>query len=146
LVIDWGASYKGYISDITRTFAIGRLEKEYANIGSIVLEANTAGRNSARPGVAAEVVDCATRTVIDAAGYGKFFTHRTGHGLGMEGHEEPYIRADNPMLLEPGMVFTIEPGIYLPNRNGVRIEDDVVISETGVECLTSLPREVTKLA
>ncbi len=145
LVIDWGASYDGYISDITRTFAIGELEAEYEQICKVVLEANSAGRISAKPGIAAEVVDKAARAVIEAAGYGKYFTHRTGHGLGMEGHEDPYIRAGNPMVLEHGMTFTIEPGIYLPGRNGVRIEDDVVITPSGVECLTSLPREVRQL-
>jgi len=145
LVIDWGASYEGYISDITRTFAIGKLEPDYEQICKVVLEANSVGRISAKPGIAAEVIDKAARGVIEAAGYGKYFTHRTGHGIGMEGHEDPYIRADNLMLLEPGMTFTIEPGIYLPGKNGVRIEDDVVITPTGVECLTSLPREVSQL-
>ncbi len=100
---------------------------------------------STKPGIAIEVVDQAARAVIEAAGYGKYFTHRTGHGIGMEGHEDPYIRAGNLMLLEPGMTFTIEPGIYLPGKNGVRIEDDVVITQSGVECLTSLPREVSQL-
>jgi Xaa-Pro dipeptidase len=145
LVIDWGASYEGYISDITRTFAIGNLEAEYAQICRIVLEANSAGRLSARPGIAAEVVDQAARAVIESAGYGKYFTHRTGHGLGMEGHEDPYIRTGNLMRLEAGMTFTIEPGIYLPGRNGVRIEDDVVITSSGAETLTNLPREVRQL-
>jgi Xaa-Pro dipeptidase len=145
LVIDWGASYQGYFSDITRTFAIGNLEPEYSQISRVVLEANSAGRESAHPGIAAEVVDQAARAVIEAAGYGRYFTHRTGHGLGMEAHEDPYIRAGNLLLLEPGMAFTIEPGIYLPGRNGVRIEDDVVITPTGTECLTSLPREVRQL-
>jgi Xaa-Pro dipeptidase len=146
LVIDWGASYMGYQSDITRTFRIGDVEPEFMQIGKIVLEANASGRNTAKPGLAAASIDKATRTVIESAGYGKFFTHRTGHGLGMEGHEEPYIRADNLMLLESGMTFTIEPGVYLPGRNGVRIEDDVVITDSGAECLTSLPREILQLA
>ena len=145
LVIDWGASYNGYASDITRTFRIGQVETEYIEIGKIVLEANSAGRGIVQPGTVIEMVDRAARSVIETAGYGKFFTHRTGHGLGMEGHEEPYIRTGNLMLLKPGMTFTIEPGIYLPGRNGVRIEDDVVITDTGVECLTSLPREVIQL-
>jgi Xaa-Pro dipeptidase len=145
LVIDWGASYQGYFSDITRTFEIGSLDPEYARIGNIVLDANTAGRESAHPGIPAETVDQAARAVIESAGYGKYFTHRTGHGLGMEGHEDPYIRAGNLLTLEPGMTFTIEPGIYLPGRNGVRIEDDVVITPSGSECLTSLPREVKQL-
>ncbi len=145
LVIDWGASSQGYFSDITRTFAIGNLDPDYTRIGTIVLEANTAGRESAHPGIPAEAVDQAARSVIESAGYGKYFTHRTGHGLGMEGHEDPYIRAGNLLTLEPGMTFTIEPGIYLPGRNGVRIEDDVAITPTGSECLTSLPREVKQL-
>ena len=145
LVIDWGASYEGYISDITRTFAIGKLEAEYEQICKVVLEANSAGRMSTKPGIPIEVVDKAARAVIEAAGYGKFFTHRTGHGIGMEGHEDPYIRSGNLMLLEPGMTFTIEPGIYLPGKNGVRIEDDVVITQSGVECLTGLPRELRQL-
>jgi Xaa-Pro dipeptidase len=145
LVIDWGASYEGYLSDITRTFAIGKMEPELIQLSKIVQEANSAGRNTAKPGIAVQDIDKATRDVIESAGYGKYFTHRTGHGLGMEGHEEPYIRAGNLMLLEAGMTFTIEPGIYLTGRNGVRIEDDVVITDTGVECLTSLPREVVQL-
>jgi Xaa-Pro dipeptidase len=145
LVIDWGASYEGYISDITRTYAIGKLDAEYEQICKVVLEANSAGRISAKPGIAIEDVDKAARAVIETAGYGKYFTHRTGHGLGMEGHEDPYIRNGNLMLLEPGMTFTIEPGIYLPGRNGVRIEDDVVITSNGAECLTSLPRELRQL-
>jgi Xaa-Pro dipeptidase len=145
LVIDWGASYMGYFSDITRTFAIGKLDPEYEYICQVVLDANSAGRKSAGPGVAAKMVDQAARTIIEAAGYGEYFTHRTGHGLGMEGHEDPYIRAGNSFTLEPGMTFTIEPGIYLPGRNGVRIEDDVVITPTGSESLTNLTREVRQL-
>jgi len=145
LVIDWGASHTGYISDITRTFAIGRVGPELLRIGKIVLEANTAGREIARPGISMEAVDQAARSIIESAGYGQYFTHRTGHGIGMESHEEPYIRQGNSAPLEKGMTFTIEPGIYLPGRNGVRIEDDVVITDTGAECLTSLPREVIQL-
>ncbi len=145
LVVDWGAGYNGYISDITRTFAIGKVDTEYMAIGKIVLEANSAARSSVKPGITADATDHAARKLIEAAGYGKYFTHRTGHGLGMEGHEEPYIRSGNPLLLEKGMTFTIEPGIYLPGRNGVRIEDDVVVTDAGVECLTSLPREIVQL-
>jgi len=145
LVIDWGAGNDGYCSDITRTFALGKLEPEYENICEIELEANSAGRQAVNPGVPIENVDRAARNVIQNAGYGQYFTHRTGHGIGMEGHEEPYIRAGNTMPLQPGMAFTIEPGIYLPGRNGVRIEDDVVVTETGVEVLTSLPREVIEI-
>jgi len=145
LVIDYGASFQGYFSDITRTFAIGEFDPQYARIAQVVLEANTAARLAGRPGVTADLVDQAARSVIASAGYGDFFTHRTGHGLGMEGHEEPYIRQGNPLILQAGMTFTIEPGIYLPDRNGVRIEDDVVITADGLESLTDLPREVVRL-
>ena len=142
LVVDWGAAYEGYISDLTRTFAVGNVDQEYVKIHKIVQEANAAGRAAAKPGVPCADVDKAARDVIERAGYGKFFTHRTGHGIGMEGHEEPYMRGDNMQLLEPGMAFTVEPGIYLPNRNGVRIEDNVVITETGADVLSTMPREI----
>jgi len=145
LVIDWGAAYHGYISDLTRTFAIGSVEAEYQQIARVVLEANSAGRAAARPGVSAGSIDAAARGVIEAAGYGAAFFHRTGHGIGMEGHEAPYIRAGNPLILEPGMAFTVEPGIYLTGRNGVRIEDNIVITADGAECLSDLPRELRTL-
>ena len=142
LVVDWGATSDGYISDLTRTFAVGEVDEEYKKIHQIVQDANAAGRAAGKPGVPCAAVDKAARDVIEAAGYGVFFTHRTGHGIGMEGHEEPYMRGDNMQLLEPGMAFTVEPGIYLPNRNGVRIEDNVVITETGADVLSDMPREI----
>lgn len=142
LVVDWGAAYEGYISDLTRTFAVGEIDKEYVKIHRIVQEANAAGRAAAGPGVPCADVDRAARDVIEKAGYGEYFTHRTGHGIGMEGHEEPYMRGDNMQLLEPGMAFTVEPGIYLPDRNGVRIEDNVVITDTGADVLSDMPREI----
>lgn len=142
LVIDWGAAYDGYISDLTRTFAVGEVDDEYKKIHKIVQDANAAGRAAGRPGVPCAAVDKAARDVIEQAGYGVYFTHRTGHGIGMEGHEEPYMRGDNMQLLEPGMAFTVEPGIYLPSRNGVRIEDNVVITETGADVLSDMPREI----
>lgn len=140
LVIDWGAAYEGYFSDLTRTFSMGEPAPEMVRVASIVAEANAAARQVAGPGVPAGKVDAAARQVIEAAGYGPYFTHRTGHGLGLEGHEEPYIRSGNPQLLQPGMTFTIEPGIYLPGRNGVRIEDDMVITATGADSLSDIPR------
>ena len=146
LVIDYGANVNGYFSDITRTFAIGEVDPEYRKIAEIVLAANQAGHAAAGPGVPASKVDQAAREVIEAAGYGEFFFHRTGHGLGLEGHEEPYIRSDSDLPLAVGNTFTIEPGIYLPDRNGVRIEDDVYITETGCQSFTNLPRELITLA
>jgi len=145
LVVDWGATVDGYISDLTRTFALGRVDEEYRKIHQIVLEANAAGRAAARPGVPCANVDQAARLVIEKAGYGQYFTHRTGHGIGMEAHEDPYMRGDNLQLLEPGMAFTVEPGIYLPGRNGVRIEDNIVITGSGAECLSDMPRELLQL-
>lgn len=145
LVIDWGAIYNGYISDLTRTFAIGPVDEEYRRIAQIVLEANAAGRLAGRPGIPAEAVDQAARAVIEKAGYGAAFFHRTGHGIGMEGHEPPYMRAGNTQLLQPGMAYTVEPGIYLVGRNGVRIEDDMLVTEAGAETLSDLPRELIML-
>ena len=142
LVVDWGAAVDGYISDLTRTFAVGEVEAEYSKIHAIVLEANTAGRAAGKPGAPCAAVDKAAREVIEKSGYGVYFTHRTGHGIGMEAHEEPYMRGDNLQQLEPGMAYTVEPGIYLPGRNGVRIEDNMVVSETGAECLSDMPREL----
>jgi len=142
LVIDFGAVYHGYHADLTRTFAVGEPPAEWARIHQVTLEANSAGRAAAKPGIPAGEVDRAARAVIEAAGYGPYFTHRTGHGLGTEPHEEPYIFAENPLLLEPGMVFTVEPGIYLPNQAGARVEDDVVITADGAESLSTMNREL----
>ncbi len=142
LVVDWGATYDGYISDLTRTFAVVKVDAEWQKIHKIVQEANAAGRAAGKPGVPCAVVDKAAREVIEKAGYGLYFTHRVGHGVGMEGHEEPYMRGDNLQILEPGMAYTVEPGIYLPERNGVRIEDNVVITESGAESLSDMPREM----
>jgi len=142
LVVDWGAAHGGYISDLTRTFAVGEVDAEYAKIHKIVQEANAAGRAASKPGVPCADVDKAARDVIEKSGYGKYFTHRTGHGIGMEGHEDPYMRGDNMQLLEPGMAFTVEPGIYLAGKNGVRIEDNVVITESGADVLSDMPREM----
>ncbi|MBI2332912.1 MAG: aminopeptidase P family protein [Chloroflexi bacterium] len=142
LVVDWGAAYDGYISDLTRTFAVGEVDEECQKIHKIVQESNAAGRAAAKPGIPCANVDKAARDVIENAGYGKYFTHRTGHGIGMEGHEAPYMRGDNMQILEPGMAFTVEPGIYLTNRNGVRIEDNMVITDDGAESLSDMPREI----
>ncbi len=142
LLVDWGAGFEGYFSDITRTFTFGEVDPELVKIGAVVRAANEAGRKAGKAGLAAGVVDRAAREVIDRAGYGEFFTHRTGHGLGMEAHEPPYIFTENDLVLAEGMTFTVEPGIYLPGRGGVRIEDDVVVTADGLESLTDLPRAV----
>jgi Xaa-Pro dipeptidase len=135
----------GYFSDITRTYAVGEPDEELKRIYSIVQKANAAGRETIKPGIEAQEVDRATRQVIEKAGYGEYFIHRTGHGMGLEIHEEPNIVEGNDLLLKQGMVFTVEPGIYLPGKGGVRIEDDVVVTETGCETLTTLPRELIRL-
>lgn len=145
IIVDCGATVGGYAADITRTFAIGALEPELARVYEVVRAANTAGRATAGPGVPAEEVDRAARAVIDEAGCGEYFIHRTGHGLGLETHEPPYIVAGNQRPLEPGMTFTVEPGVYLPGRGGVRIEDDVLVTPGGAESLTAFPREFIPL-
>lgn len=145
LVIDWGARVDGYVCDLTRTFALGNIDPEFSRIAQLVKEANEAGRKAATCGIAASTIDQAARAVISQAGYGAFFTHRTGHGIGLESHEEPYIRSDSSLLLQPGMAFTIEPGIYLPGRGGVRIEDNLLITNQGAECLSNMDRDLIVL-
>jgi len=145
ILIDWGASYQGYFSDITRVFAMGDLRPEIEQIAKFVEDANAAARAAVKPGVPASSVDQAARQVIEAAGYGEYFFHRTGHGLGREAHEEPNISQFDQTILEPGMTFTIEPGIYLPKRGGVRIEDDIVVTEDAGMTLTQSPRGLTQL-
>lgn len=142
LTIDCGVLKDSYPSDITRTFVLGAASTELADIYRTVQRANEAGRLATRAGVAAQDVDRAARGVIADAGYGEYFIHRTGHGLGLEGHEPPYIVEGNEQLLEPGMVFTVEPGVYVPGVGGVRIEDNVVVTESGHDCLTTFPREL----
>ena len=142
LIIDWGARFNGYISDITRSFAIGFIQAEFKNLSQIVEKANYDARKIVRKDATSHQVDDAARKIISNAGYGKFFIHRTGHGIGLEAHEEPYIQQGNQMQLDEGMVFTIEPGIYLPGKGGVRIEDDMVIENSKAITITSLPREL----
>ncbi len=142
-LVDFGAVVDGYPSDITRTFCLGAPSAEMQTIFDTVLRANEAARAAAGPGVPMGDVDRAARAVIEAAGYGPYFIHRTGHGLGLDAHEPiPQIAAGVPDLLEPGMAFTIEPGVYIPGLGGVRIEDDVVVTETGLDVLTSYPRRL----
>jgi Xaa-Pro dipeptidase len=132
----------GYYYDITRSTFFGTPSDEYRKVWSIVLEAQSAAIDRAAPGVPCSEVDAAARDVIERAGYGEYFTHRLGHGLGIDVHEPPYMVGHERTVLEPGMTFTSEPGIYLPGRFGVRIEDDIVCTERGAESLS--PR-VTRL-
>lgn len=142
LLIDFGGVKHGYPADITRTFCVGEPSPEMDAIYDTVLQANYAAFEAAGPGVPAGEVDRAARDVIETAGYGQYFIHRTGHGMGLEVHELPQIAAGNDLPLEPGMVFTIEPGIYVPGLGGVRIEDDVHVTSSGVESLTAFAREL----
>ncbi|NDJ62277.1 MAG: aminopeptidase P family protein [Chloroflexi bacterium] len=143
LLIDFGARMGGYPADITRAFCLGDPSAELQTIHATVLRANEAAQAAAGPGVPMSAVDEAARTVIAAAGYGDYFTHRTGHGLGLETHEPiPQIAAGVSDPLEIGMTFTIEPGIYVPGVGGVRIEDNVVITADGIDVLTSFPRQL----
>lgn len=145
LIVDCGGTLGGYAADITRTFLIEEAGDEWSRIYGVVRAANEAGRAAVRVDQPAEDVDRAARDVIEDAGYGEYFIHRTGHGLGLETHEPPYAIAGNQRPLKPGMVLTVEPGIYLPGRGGVRIEDDVVVTEDGPEVLTTFSRELTTL-
>jgi Xaa-Pro dipeptidase len=136
VLIDAWDKPEGYYYDITRSTWFGKPSDEYRKIWSVVLEAQGAAIERARPGVPCAEVDAAARRVIKKAGYGEFFTHRLGHGLGIDVHEPPYMVGHEKTLLEPGMTFTSEPGIYLPGRFGVRIEDDILCTERGAESLS----------
>ncbi len=145
LVIDWGVYVDEYPSDLTRTFAIGEIDDELRHVHEVVRLANEAARAVAGPTVTGQEVDLAAREVIEGAGYGEYFIHRTGHGLGLEIHEPPDMSPVNTALLVPGNVFTIEPGIYLPGRGGVRIEDNLVVTVDGSRTMSSFPRELITL-
>ncbi|MGA1309808.1 MAG: M24 family metallopeptidase, partial [Gemmatimonadaceae bacterium] len=134
LLIDGGCKVEGYSSDISRTFVLGRPTQKMKDLFELERRAQTAALQAARPGVPCEAVDAAARKVIVEAGYGpdyRFFSHRVGHGMGMDGHEWPYLVRGNTLPLAPGMVFSDEPGIYLPGEFGIRLEDDMVITESG---------------
>ena len=142
LIVDFGATFNGYCADITRTVFVGAVNDAQRDFYAVVQEANEAGRQAAGPGLTCESVDRAARQVFIDAGYEHLIRHRTGHGLGMEAHEAPYIVLGNKRLLEPGMVFTVEPGIYRMGEIGLRIEDNMLITEDGAESLTTFPRDI----
>jgi Xaa-Pro aminopeptidase len=143
-----GTTEEGYCSDCTRMYTLGEPPAEFTSYFSVLHAAQLAACAHARPGVTAESVDAAARSVIEAAGYGEAFLHRTGHGIGVESHEEPYIVSGNRTVLEPGMAFSIEPGIYLPGKHGARIEDIVVTTSDGaggIERLNTTDRDYVVL-
>ncbi len=142
VVMDIGGSKDGYFSDMTRMAVIGHAPDGYAAVHAVVEAAVKAALKAARPGVRANEVDAAARGVITDAGYGPYFVHRTGHGLGSEVHEPPYLTSVSQTVLETGMVFSIEPGIYLPGRFGIRLEEIVILRENGPEILSDLPRDL----
>jgi Xaa-Pro aminopeptidase len=141
-----GATAEGYCSDMTRTYLVdGTPPPDFLEYYAVLQAAQEASVAAVRPGVTAESVDAAARDIIAAAGYGEYFVHRTGHGIGLDEHEDPYVVAGNAELLEPGMAFSIEPGIYLPGRHGARIEDIVVCTGDGVDRLNLVTRDLVLL-
>lgn len=145
VLIDFGTWYKGYPSDITRTFFVGEPSTLHRAVYETVLRANTTGRESARPNATGEALDTTTAQVLKDSEFAAYIRHRTGHGLGLEIHEHPNINQGSTIPLATGMTFTIEPGLYLEGEIGVRIEDNMVITADGAESLTSYPRELRVL-
>lgn len=142
ILFDLGVVIDGYCSDITRTVAYGDIDDRKKEIYDIVLKSQLTAIEASRAGVSCADVDLTARNIIAGAGFGEYFTHRLGHGLGISVHEYPSITETNPLILEKGMFFTIEPGIYIPGTAGVRIEDDVLITDNGAEVLTKYPKEL----
>jgi Xaa-Pro aminopeptidase len=141
LLVDWGASGPFYKSDLTRVLATRRISPKLEKVYMVVVSAQARAIAAIRPGARAKDVDAEARTTISRAGFGQFFGHGLGHGLGLAVHEAPAVRQNSTAILEPGMVVTVEPGIYLPGWGGVRIEDDVLVTGDGCEVLTHLQRE-----
>jgi Xaa-Pro aminopeptidase len=145
VVVDFGGKHRGYCSDTTRTFSVGEPDAQQVEVHAAVRAAQEAATAAVAPGVSAEEIDQIARRTITDAGYGEYFIHRTGHGIGLEGHEHPYLVEGNSEKLEPGMCFSIEPGIYLPDRFGVRIEDIVTVTDVGVESLNQANRALVQV-
>ncbi len=142
VLIDWGAREGLYVSDLTRVFVTGRISPKLERVYEVVLKAQLRAIETLRPGVRMADVDRAARSVIEQAGFGERFGHGLGHGIGLAVHEAPRLVDQNQQELKPGMVITVEPGIYLPGWGGVRIEDDVLITRDGHEVLSSLPKSL----
>lgn len=145
VTLDFGAYYRGYVSDITRTVVVGKPSDEQREIYGIVLESQLHALEHLRPGLTGREGDALTRDIITRYGYGEYFGHGTGHGIGMEVHEAPRLSRNEDTILTPGMTVTVEPGIYLPDFGGVRIEDDVVMTDDGIKILTRSPKELIVL-
>ena len=145
VTIDLGCVLDGYCSDCTRTFATGSVPQRLREAYDVCLDAQLAAMEGIRPGLAGPDADAIAREIIDRAGFGDHFGHPLGHGVGLEVHEDPRLSAVSAATLEPGMVVTVEPGIYLPGLGGVRIEDLVIVTEDGCERLTGYPKELTTL-
>ncbi|MCC5949035.1 MAG: aminopeptidase P family protein [Nitriliruptoraceae bacterium] len=142
IVVDIGGTRAGYCSDVTRNYVIGTPSPDYAQLHRVLEEAQQRAVDAVRPGVSAASIDAVARDHLEAAGYGAYFVHRTGHGIGVEEHEEPWIVAGNELELAPGMAFSVEPGIYVPDRHGARIEDIVVVTDDGVAPVNHRPHEL----
>jgi Xaa-Pro aminopeptidase len=142
VTLDFGAYYKGYVSDITRTVAVGEPDAKLKEIYNIVLQAQLLGMEGIKPGMTGKEADALTRNHISSHGYGEYFGHSTGHGIGLEVHEGPALSVKSNLVLEEGMIVTVEPGIYIPGLGGVRIEDDTIITKDGNESLTYSTKEL----
>jgi Xaa-Pro aminopeptidase len=142
LLVDWGAHEGLYRSDLTRVLVIGKISPKLRKVYQTVLDAQVAAIRAIRPGIVAEEVDAVARNMIAKAGFGRYFGHGLGHGLGLDVHEAPRLAVASKTVLRPGMIVTVEPGIYLPGWGGVRIEDDVLVTSTGHEVLTSASKSL----
>jgi len=145
VIMDFGGIWERYRSDMTRTVFVGNPPKEYLKIYNTVKQAQEAGKQSIKPGRTCEEIDRIVRNIIKEKGYSQYFIHRTGHGIGLDFHEEPYIVEGNKTVLEPGMTFSIEPGIYISGKYGVRIEDCVIVTKEGSESFTNLNHDLISI-
>jgi len=146
IMIDFGTMYKGYHSDMTRTFILGEPDELLSFRYELVLEAQMLGIKAAKPGIGSQELDAVSRDYLTAKGFGEYFTHTLGHGVGTEIHEEPFISPKkDSIIIEPGMVLTIEPGIYIPDWGGLRIEDTLLITEKSNRYLTKYPKSMVEI-
>jgi len=142
VLIDWGVNEGQYVSDLTRVLVTGKISPKLRKVYGVVLRAQLAAIDAIRPGVTCEAVDDVARSVIAKAGFGKYFGHGLGHGIGLDIHEAPRLSKGQRKKLTPGMIVTVEPGVYLPGWGGVRIEDDILVTRSGHELLTTVPKQI----